>query len=210
MSADRTADLVARARLGDDGALSGLFETFRPHLVHMVALRLDAALRPRLDPDDVVQQSWLEIVRRFPEWRAHAAPPFQVWVRLVTSEVLTQARRHHLAAHMRDARHEIVVAGSRPSVSAASVADVLVGSATTPTQAAAREELRARVLSALEDLEDLDREIVVLRQFEGLSNEDAAVELGIEPPAASKRFVRALARLRPALRGLAPEKEENG
>jgi len=57
MGADRTADLVARARLGDDGALSGLFETFRPHLVRMVGLRLDAALRPRLDPDDVVQQS---------------------------------------------------------------------------------------------------------------------------------------------------------
>ena len=206
MGADRTADLVARARLGDDGALSNLFEIFRPQLVRMVGLRLDAPLRGRLDPDDVVQQSWLEIIRRFPKWRAQASPPYHLWVRLVTSETLAQLRRHHLAT-MRDARHEVATAESRPSVSAASVAEVLVAGGTTPTKALVRAELRARVLSALEELEDLDREIVVLRQFEGLSNEDAAAELGIEPPAASKRFVRALARLRPALRALAPEQQ---
>src|SRR5262249_27263536 len=92
---------------------------------------------------------------------------------------------------------------SRPSVSAANAADAFIASATTPTQAVQREEVRARVLAVLEELDEVDREIVALRHFEGLSNREAATELGIEPAAASKRFARALVRLRPALQALA-------
>ena len=64
------------------------------------------------------------------------------------------------------------------------------------------------MLEALEQLEPLDREILALRHFEGLSNEDAALELGIEPAAASKRYVRALQRLRPALSALEGDRSE--
>ena len=65
-------------------------------------------------------------------------------------------------------------------------------------------QVHRRHLAALEDLDEVDREIVALRHFEGLSNEEAAAELSIEPAAASKRFTRALLRLKPALEGLAP------
>jgi RNA polymerase sigma-70 factor (ECF subfamily) len=111
-------------------------------------------------------------------------------------------QRVHLGAQRRDAQREIGLDADRPSVSALNAADFLVGSQTSPTQAARREELRERVLAALQELEPLDREILALRHFEELSNEDAAAELGIEPSAASKRFVRALQRLRPALQSL--------
>ncbi len=70
MNPDPTVDLASRARLGDERALSELFETHRPRLVRMVELRLDASLRRRLDPADVVQESWLEVARRFPQWCA--------------------------------------------------------------------------------------------------------------------------------------------
>jgi RNA polymerase sigma-70 factor (ECF subfamily) len=79
-----------------------------------------------------------------------------------------------------------------------------VASQTSPSQAATREEAHGLLLRALGELDEMDREIVVLRNFEELSNEDAAIELGIEPAAASKRFARALLRLRPALRALEP------
>jgi RNA polymerase sigma-70 factor (ECF subfamily) len=204
MTTDPFEAQLARARLGDQSALSDLFETFRPRLVRMVTLRLDASLRRRLDPADVVQEAWLEVARRFPVWREKKEPPFHVWLRLVTGQTLAQAHRRHLAAHMRDALREVPSPESRPSVSAASAADAFVASATTPTQAVQREEVRARVLAALEDLDEVDREIVALRHFEGLSNEEAAAELAIEPAAASKRFTRALVRLRPALQTLAP------
>ena len=204
MGSDPVETLIARADAGDASALPELFEAFRPRLVRMVSLRLDASLHRRLDPADVVQESWLEVARRFPQRRGQAAIPFHVWLRLVAAQVLAQVHRRHLAAHMRDALREAPLPESRVSVSAASAAAAFVASATTPTQAVQREELRARVHAALEELDEVDREIVALRHFEGLSNEEAAAELAIEPAAASKRFVRALVRLRPALEGLAP------
>lgn len=205
METDLAERLIARARLGDEGALSKLFDLHQPRLVRMVELRLDASLRRRLDPTDVVQEAWVDVVERFPQWCAQDALPFHVWLRLTTSQALAETQRRHLAAGKRDAQREVAGAYNRPSVTAASAANAFVASATSPTQAAHREELRARVLAALEDLDDMDREIVALRHFEGLSNEDAAAELAIEPAAASKRFVRALLRLKPALQSLASE-----
>ena len=204
MGSDPVENLLARADAGDASALPELFEAFRPRLVRMVSLRLDATLQRRLDPADVVQESWLEVARRFPQWVGQEALPFHVWLRLVAGQVLAKVHRRHLAAHKRDALREVLVPESRVSVSAASAADAFVASATTPTQAVQREEIRARVQAALEELDEFDREIVALRHFEGLSNEEAAAELSITPAAASKRFVRALVSLRPTLEGLAP------
>ena len=93
---------------------------------------------------------------------------------------------------------------SRPSITAAALAEAFVTSQTTPTQAVRREEVRTRVMDALACLDEVDREIVALRHFEGLTNEDVAAELAIEPAAASKRFMRALVRLRPTLKALDP------
>jgi RNA polymerase sigma-70 factor, ECF subfamily len=208
MDADLSERLIARARLGEQGALSELFDLHQPRLVRMVELRLDASLRRRLDPVDVVQEAWVDVVERFPQWCTKEALPFHVWLRLTTSQALAQAQRRHLAAGKRDAQREVPGAHSRPSITAMSAANAFVASATSPTQAAQREELRACVLAALEELDEMDREIVSLRHFEGLSNEEAAAELSIEPAAASKRFVRALLRLKPALQSLSPGSTE--
>jgi len=205
MDTDLSDRLVERARQGDEAVLSQLFDLYQPVLVRMVDLRLDATLRRRLDPADVVQEAWVDVVERFSSWRAQDALPFRVWLRLTTGQALARAQRRHLAARMRDAGRDSPMLESRPSISAACVADAFVAGSTSPTQAAQREERRSRVLAALEELEELDREIVALRHFEGLSNEEAAAELSIEPAAASKRFVRALLRLRPALQSLSPE-----
>lgn len=198
---------IRRARGGDRAAMVALFQQLEPSLLRLVRMRLDPALRRRLDPADVVQQAWIDAVERFPSWCARPELPFQVWARLVTSEALSRAHRHHLGARMRDAMLEARRIDSRASVSAAALTDELVAGSTSPTQAARREEVRSRVLAALEELDEVDREIVALRQFEGLSNEDAATELGIDPSAASKRFLRALVRLRPALQLLARDGE---
>jgi len=199
MDSSEVADLVARARSGEEGALIQLLRIFEPRLVRMVELRLDASLRRRLDPADIVQDGMLEALRRFPEWRAQEALPFQVWLRLVTAQSLAQAQRRHLGAQMRDAQLEVSQQQGRSSISLGNAADAFAASVTSPSNAAQREELRGRVLAALEGLEELDREILALRHFEGLSNEEAAAELQITPAAASKRFLRALTRLRPAL-----------
>lgn len=199
---DPDPKLAERARAGDERALAELFRADEPRLLRLVELRLDRRLRRRLDPSDVVQETWLEVVRRVDEWRGKPELSFHVWLRLMAVQSLAAAQRRHLAAHMRDARREHAPFAARSSVTADGLADAFVDSATSPTQAAARTELRARVTTALEELEEIDREIVAMRHFEGLSNDAAAAELGIEPSAASRRYVRALTRLRPALRAI--------
>lgn len=190
---------LTRLHAGDEHALAELFAEHHPRLLRMVEMRLDADLRRRLDPADIVQEAWLEVTRRYPSWRVDSNPPFPIWLRLTTSQALAQAQRRHLGTRARDARLEAAAPPSRASISAANVAELFVASATSPSQAFRREELRARVLTALGELDELDREIVALRHFEGLSNDDAAAELAITPAAASKRFLRALLRLKPAL-----------
>lgn len=198
-------ELVARARAGDATALSDLLALHQGALLRMVELRFEPALRGRLEPADVVQEALAEAARRFPEWIAQSTYPLHVWMRLLTAQSLAQVRRRHLGAQARDVQREVGLAQGA-GVSTAYAVNLLIASQTSPTEAARREELRARVLEAFEQLEAADREILSLRHFEGLSNEDAALELGIEPAAASKRYVRALQRLRPVLTGIADDK----
>ena len=202
---ENVEDRLARARSGDRSALSEILANFQPGLVRMVELRLDPGLRRRLEAEDVVQEALLEAAARFDEWCEQDRYPFRLWLRLLTGQALALARRRHLGTQMREAKRDVELGDERASVSAANIADALVASQTSPTRAARREESRNLVLLALEDLHELDREILSLRHFEDLSNEEAALELGIEPAAASKRFVRALQRLRPALKVLEPE-----
>lgn len=197
------SELAARARGGDRDALLAYFAIEEPRIVRMIELRLDPSLRRRIDPADVVQEAWIDAEARFENWRGQPTLPFHVWLRLVAAETLARVHRRHLGAHMRDALREVRV-DSRPSISAVAFADAFVASETSPTQAARREEVRTRVLDALAELDEMDREIVALRHFEGLTNEEAAAVLAIEPAAASKRFVRALVRMRQALRALDP------
>jgi RNA polymerase sigma-70 factor (ECF subfamily) len=197
-------DLIARARQGEQPALTELFRLHEQRLLRMVDLRLDTSLRRRMDPADVVQDAWVEVVRRFDEWCRQDKLPLHVWLRLITSQSLALAQRRHLAAQMRSAQRDVPQHVRPPHVSSASVANAFIDSATSPSQVVVREEIRQRVHAAIEELEDIDREIVAMRHFEGLTNEETAAELDIEPSAASMRFMRALLRLRPALKELGP------
>lgn len=198
---------LARARAGDALALSELLGESTPKLVRMVDLRMEQRGRRRFEPDDVVQDALIEATRRFGEWCAQDRFPFHVWLRLLTAKALARAQRRHLQTQKRDAGREGELEDGRTSVSAARAADWFASTQTSPTQAARRAEVREKVLAALAELDDLDREILALRHFEQLTNDEAALELGIEPAAASKRFSRALQSMRPVLRGLAPDDE---
>src|SRR5260370_15519891 len=85
--------------------------------------------------------------------------------------------------------------GALPRASSASLAELLLGRLTSASRAAIRAETRLRVQEALNAMNPMDREALVLRHFEMLSNEEAAQVLGIKPSAASNRHLRALKRL---------------
>jgi RNA polymerase sigma-70 factor (ECF subfamily) len=98
---------------------------------------------------------------------------------------------------MRDAGREISLhQGGMPQASSASLAAHLLGRITSASRAAARAEMRLLLQDALNEMDAMDREVIALRHFEELSNEEAATVLGLTKSAASKRYVRAIVRLR--------------
>jgi RNA polymerase sigma-70 factor (ECF subfamily) len=189
--------LLERALGGDGGALAELFQRHRNRLEQMVRLRLDRRLQGRLDPDDVLQEAYLDVVRRFPEYAADPSMPFYLWLRFLTGQRLVDLHRQHLGAKMRNAGLEVsLYRGDFPRTSSASLAELLLGRLTTVSQAAIRAETQLRVQEALNAMDPIDREILVLRHFEILSNEETAQLLGLKPSAASNRHMRALKRLK--------------
>lgn len=193
-------DLVQRAADGDEPALASLFDRYRGRLRQMIGLRLDRRLRGRVDASDVLQEAYLDLARKLPEYAKKPAIPFFLWLRLVTGERLLRIHRQHVGAAMRDAGREVSIhGGGMPEASTVSLAGRLVGSVTSASRAAARAESRRLLREALERMDPIDREVIALRHFEELSNDEAAIVLGLTKSAASKRYVRAMVRLKAAL-----------
>ena len=69
----------------------------------------------------------------------------------------------------------------------------------TPGTAAAQAEMAQRVEAAIDDLDEQDAEIIRMRHFEQLANQEIAEALGLSEPAASMRYLRAVRRLRSTL-----------
>src|SRR5215813_8062537 len=194
------ADLLRQAKAGDQQALAALFARYRDRLRKMVRLRLDRRMAGRIDTSDVLQDAYLDVARRFPDYAAAPAVPFYLWLRALTGQRLVDLHPRHLGAEMRDAGREVSLhRGALPTASSASLAQQLLAGLTSPTQAAIRAEMELRLHEALNCMDPIDREVVVLRHFEELSNVEAAEVLGLEPPAASKRYIRALRRLKAIL-----------
>ncbi len=195
-----TQSLIDRAVQGDQAAWGELLARHRDRLRRMVALRLDRRLQGRIDASDIIQEAMLEASHRLADYRQNPAMPFFLWLRYLTGQRLLEQHRRHLGAQGRDAGREIsLYRGAMPETSTAALAAQLLGRHTSPSQAAQRAERKIRLQEALNSLDSVDREILALRHFEHLSNGEAAQVLGLDKSAASKRYARALIRLKDIL-----------
>jgi RNA polymerase sigma-70 factor, ECF subfamily len=200
---DESDDLLKRAANGDRRALNRLFDLYRSRLKKMVRLRLNRRLQGRVDDSDILQDAYLEASRRLPDYLQDPRTPFFLWLRRITGDKLLEVHRTHLGTQIRDVNREISLhRGALPGANSLSLAEQLLGRLTSPSQAAIKAEMRIKLQEALNRLEPLDREVLALRHFEQLTNMEAAQELDLDPSAASKRYVRALARLQKTLREL--------
>src|SRR5207247_2401895 len=193
------AALVARLKAGDQSALGVLFDRHRDRLRRMVQLRLDSRLAGRVSPSDVLQEAYIDALKRVEHYFDKPDQPFFGWLRLVVGQRLADVHREHLAQKRNAGRDVQIHAGGGPGADSACIAAMLLGDLTSPSHAAAKNEALVKLEAALEQMDPVDREVLALRHFEELSNADTAALLGIEPPAASKRYVRALARLKQIL-----------
>lgn len=192
--------LLAAAKGGDQAALAALLEQCRERLERIVKLRLDRRLQGRVDPADVVQETQLAALRKFEDYAADPKLPFFLWVRLETLQKLIDVHRFHLGAKMRSVGQEISLhRGGLPQVTSVSLAEQLLGRLSTASRAAMRVELKLKIEDALNQMDANDREMLVLRHFEELTNSEAATVLEISPTAACNRYVRALKRIKTVL-----------
>lgn len=194
------SELVQQAVGGDDQAWQRLMTDHWPRLRRMVALRMDPRLQGRIDPSDVVQESYIDAARRLREYAKNPTMPFFVWLRWLAGQRLMEQHRRHLGAQARDVSREVsLYHGAFPEATAADVAANVLAEFSTPSQAVIRVEQIKRLQEALESLEPIDREILILRHFEQLSNGEAAQVLDLDKSTASKRYTRALVRLKSVL-----------
>ena len=192
-----TRALLDRAAAGDPAAAGELLARHRAALRGFVELHLDAAVRARVDPSDVVQEAHADMARQLPDYLARRPMPFHLWARKAAYNRVLNARRDHRAAR-RDVRRE----AAAPDQSSLALAASILDPRPSPGEDAVARETAARVAAAVDGLDPADREVLLLRQVDRLPYDEAAVLLGVTPAAARQRYGRALIRLRRALAGL--------
>lgn len=194
MTAETIEKLVENAILGDENALADLFHRYKRQLRSMIAFRMDHKLKGRVDPSDVLQEAYLDLAKKLPDFESKGMS-FFVWLRLVVSERLLITHQHHLKVQKRDAAKEVRVAANG-NASSMILAEHLLGKYTSVVGKAIKIEQQVKLKSVLDQMDETDREVIALRIFERLSNTEAAEVLGLTKQTTSKRFFRAIERLR--------------
>jgi RNA polymerase sigma-70 factor (ECF subfamily) len=197
--ASETQNLLHRVALADASATDELWERYRPALRRMIGLRLDRAVAGRVDASDVVQDVLIRASQRLSDYLRNPVLPFHLWLRQIARDHVIDAHRRHRAAISRTVDREqglYARGGSFDDRSSLDLAAQLRDSGLTPAAEALRRELQTRFHTTLLRLDDDDREIILLRHFEQLSNSEAAQTLGLSEAAAGMRHIRALRRLR--------------
>jgi len=198
-SYDDVPNLIEKAKSGDQDALAVLFNKYRKQLRTMIALRMDANLKGRVDPSDVLQDAWVDTARKLDSYDPDKMS-FFVWLRLVASERLLACHRQHLGAQKRDPRREL--RRQHLNATSLSLGNFFLDQSTSVAGKAIKVEQGVRLRAILDEMDDCDRELIAMRVFEGVSNAETAEILGITTNAASKRFIRAIGKIRTELKDL--------
>ncbi|MEZ6112564.1 MAG: sigma-70 family RNA polymerase sigma factor [Pirellulaceae bacterium] len=197
---DKTEEILAHVQAGEAAAVDQLLDRHREPVRRLVQMRLDQKIQRRVDVSDIVQDVLVEANRRLQEYLAKPVMPFRLWIRQIAKDRIIDAhRRHRVSAKRSIDREQPLVAPAGLDQSTIQLAAQLCDPELTPAAAATQQEMARRVEAAIEELGEQDHEIIVMRHYEQLSNQEVAQALGLSEPAASMRYLRAIRRLRAAL-----------
>ena len=194
---EETDRLLEDARQGKTGAVDALLGRLREPLRRVIDLRLDPVLARRVDASDIVQDVLIEANQRLTDYLKSPDMPFHLWLRHLAQDRIIDAHRRHRQAQRRSLdREQPITAPAWAEESSTSLVAQLMDHEKTPASEAIQAELARRLASAVNELGDDDREIVLMRHQEQLANQEVAKQLGLSEAAASMRYLRALRRLR--------------
>jgi len=188
-----TEVLVLRISGGDREALPELFTRLRKRLRRMVRLRLDQRLQGRVDPEALLDEAYHDVLQHAREYFAQPSVSPFVWLRQLTGRRLSEVQRRFLGSSARDAAQEVsLFRGALPQATSVSLAAMLLGQLSQPIQAAQRAAKQIQLQETLKQMDPVDREVLVLRHFEMLNNDETAEVLGLSRLEASRYYLRAL------------------
>ena len=195
-----TEELLAQAKDGDESAVNQLMDRHRNSLRQLVRMRLDQKIQRRVDVSDVVQDVLVEANRRLTTYLTNPVMPFHLWLRQIARDRIIDAhRRHRVSARRSVDREQPVVAPRGYDQSSIELLGMLGDQRLTPAAAVLQQEMARKVEQAITRLDEKDCEIIVMRHYEHLSNQEIAQALELTEPAASMRYLRAVRRLKSLL-----------
>ena len=169
--------------------IRNLYEAFDEHreeLRRTVVRNLDRRTQTRTDPSDILQEAFIEALRSHDKFVAATPMPLFDWLRVLAKNMAKNANKFHVNTEKRSVRSE------KPSELAPFVPESL----STPSHRAMKSELLNRKIECLKQMTVEENEIIRLRHQLRLSNDQVARQLGISSKAASKRYYRAIEKLR--------------
>jgi RNA polymerase sigma-70 factor, ECF subfamily len=188
-NSDETQHLLGHAHEGDQEAWARIHKRYERRLHAMLKLRLDPWLQRRIDIADIMQNVFLAAFLHLDDYLRDGRMSFYLWLRGIAANKLAEQIRFH----------NRIIRNPAAEVSSLSLADMFPGPEPRPSELVRKREERDKLHQALERMDSLDRDVLALRHFEELSNAETAQVLGLTETAASKRYARALLKLREIL-----------
>jgi RNA polymerase sigma-70 factor (ECF subfamily) len=188
--------LTKSASAGDVVAQREMISTCRDYLLFIANQELDAGIRPKCAPSDIVQNTMVRAVEKYDDFRGQNQRALLAWLRRILLNELHDARRHYIQADKRDIRREKSMDGD---TSAAEFRPVLAAGDLTPSSDAAAREEAAKLRQALLGLSQEYQEVLRLRTWERLRFADVASQMDRSEVAVKKLWGRAVAALKQRL-----------
>ncbi|MEM9409834.1 MAG: sigma-70 family RNA polymerase sigma factor [Planctomycetota bacterium] len=205
----QTQDLLAQAKDGNDTAVNQLMDRHRNSLRQLVRMRLDQKIQRRVDVSDVVQDILVEANRRLQRYMDNPIMPFHLWLRQIARDRIIDAHRRHRVSTRRSVDREQPISAPRGyDESSIQLAAVIGDDRLTPAAAALQKEIAGRIELAITKLDEKDSEIIIMRHYEMLTNQEIAAALDLTEPAASMRYLRAVRRLKSVLQNESPDESQ--
>lgn len=192
-------EIIEKLRESREEALAEMYSLVRERLRRVIDFRLDYRLGGRVSQSDVLQDTYVRAAQRIDSYLQKPEMPFFVWLRLEANQRLHEIHRFHFGAEKRDIRREVKLGakgGERAGETSVQLAAHIVAQMTSASGLFQKAQQIEALEKTLSEMNDTDREVIALRHFEELSNIETAKVLDIAPEAASKRYIRALKRLK--------------
>jgi RNA polymerase sigma-70 factor (ECF subfamily) len=192
---DSMASVLQLAKAGDSLAIGEVLDGFRTYLTLLARIQIGRHLQSKADPDDVVQEAFLDAHRQFSNFRGESVDELASWLRKIMAGHLAQLIRRYCATEARNIRLEYSIEQDLDS-SSTRLSRGLASPESTPSEAFRHREDLLVLAEMLEELPSDYRDVIVLRQIEGLSFGEISVRMERSEDSVQKLWVRGLQALR--------------